>query len=1237
VSTLVVGLPNNNPAYRTETRGDGPARTFVYTSVGHVTWVSDFTAHQSSQTYDTTTKYINSVTDFNGHTTDFTCDAVTGNITQIKYPLTNGDTPGQGNTRPTVNYSYTNNYYLHTIQDEGNHTTTFTRDANNRVTEIDYPDSGYETFSYTGNSFGEVTAHRMTTAGIETFTYDARGLKQTYRNPDNATGNPTARYRYDTLDRVTDITDVLGSSLGDPNHTTSLTYNNRGQLTVTTLAKDPVDNTRHTITNYYNPDGTLASKTNERYQSTSCTYDDYRRLRSVTPPVRGSGDSGTHITGYYYSAAGLNDDYRHTDVQPRWVVLPSGKKINTVYDDNLRKTSMTVALGTADAATTSYGYDNVGNVTSVVAPNQQPGQPFSGRSTSTAYDERNRPSSIADALNRATTFTYDTAGRKKSINRPNGQVITYNSFDLMNRVTQQTVQNSATQNAITKYNYYTIAHDGANAPVGLLRTMQDPYLVWTGSGDAYIYTYDTMGRKRSVTYPADAGGTHRIEYFVPDTVGRLWTYQNRNGNIQTFSYDALNRMSGFTWNDGSTPSVTFGYDTGSRLIEIDNANAHISRSYYNDDLLRVEHTEDANGNALGQVVYSYDEDGNRASAAVWPGNASFNYNYTGRNQLRALVDNNSGPTAYYWYDKNGNLTQRNPGNTTTTSYTPDALDRVTSIVHSLNGTTRTINYGYDTVSNNRKWIQRLITPTSAENNRGEVFSYDFADQVTAVQLDIQNPNTASAGNQTISYDPNGNRTRFQPPGHNEQYVTNNLNQYTSRNGTNAAYDTKGNLATGLDLSSYTYDAQNRLTGAIKSGVTEVFTYDGLNRQVSRNVGGVATYNVWDGWNLVAEYHDPASVLAKYVYGTGGLVKEMVSNNYYYQDGSGSTSDLANSSGVLQEWYRYDLQGTPFFYNSSDQMIGGSNAGVRHLFTGQQWYSELGLYDLRNRFYSPDIGRFLQPDPIGFRGGNNLYRYCGNNPVTRRDPFGLSGTPPTNVDPSPQYPTAVFPRVTVPGESPNTFWREPGGFGGPGGFVPSIGSDNPAAHRGYNPFPRPPPEDDQPSVQHPAPSSVPPQNPPPPQAPAPVSPASPSAPAAGVFSHWGQLASPIVSPEVNMRLDDDGSGPKHGDSKHQNFVSYYWFYGVNLNADTDAYVVAPRYALSQGVMLGDLAFVIGNATWTPAIVGDVGSSANGWGEVSLRTAWNLGVPTIDAPGGRGPVIPQSFGPVPVTIIVIPTRP
>ena len=63
--------------------------------------------------------------------------------------------------------------------------------------------------------------------------------------------------------------------------------------------------------------------------------------------------------------------------------------------------------------------------------------------------------------------------------------------------------------------------------------------------------------------------------------------------------------------------------------------------------------------------------------------------------------------------------------------------------------------------------------------------------------------------------------------------------------------------------------------------------------------------------------------------------------------------------------------------------------MRYLFTGQQRSSQLGLYDLRNRFYSPSIGRFLQPDPIGFGGDpTNLYRYVRNNPLKWSDPSGL---------------------------------------------------------------------------------------------------------------------------------------------------------------------------------------------------------------------------------------------------------
>jgi RHS repeat-associated protein len=217
-------------------------------------------------------------------------------------------------------------------------------------------------------------------------------------------------------------------------------------------------------------------------------------------------------------------------------------------------------------------------------------------------------------------------------------------------------------------------------------------------------------------------------------------------------------------------------------------------------------------------------------------------------------------------------------------------------------------------------------------------------------------------------------------------------------------DTTGNGSVNSSDLSQTQSQAGQLVSAanFREGVTVNGAIDSSDIAVVQAHSGTAlgsftqtpptpgpTYCVFDGWNLIAEYAPgAASPSSAYLAGAGGLVKNLVSAVYYYQDASGSTSHLADSAGNLLEWYRYDLHGTPFFCNASNTQISASAYGIRHLFTGQQWYSEIGLYDLRNRFYSTDIGRFIQPDPISFAGDpTNLYRYTGNSPVVGIDPSG----------------------------------------------------------------------------------------------------------------------------------------------------------------------------------------------------------------------------------------------------------
>jgi RHS repeat-associated protein len=60
-----------------------------------------------------------------------------------------------------------------------------------------------------------------------------------------------------------------------------------------------------------------------------------------------------------------------------------------------------------------------------------------------------------------------------------------------------------------------------------------------------------------------------------------------------------------------------------------------------------------------------------------------------------------------------------------------------------------------------------------------------------------------------------------------------------------------------------------------------------------------------------------------------------------------------------------------------------------LYCGYFYDTDTHLYQDRNRYYDPGLSTFINRDPIGYQSGNNLYEYCGDNPVNSTDPTGLA--------------------------------------------------------------------------------------------------------------------------------------------------------------------------------------------------------------------------------------------------------
>ena len=110
---------------------------------------------------------------------------------------------------------------------------------------------------------------------------------------------------------------------------------------------------------------------------------------------------------------------------------------------------------------------------------------------------------------------------------------------------------------------------------------------------------------------------------------------------------------------------------------------------------------------------------------------------------------------------------------------------------------------------------------------------------------------------------------------------------------------------------------------------------------------------------------------------------------YHADRMGNVTSVLDFAGNLTEQYTYDAFGQTTILSANNTPLLTSAIGNRIMFTGREYLSSIVSYDYRHRMCRPNIGRFLQMDPIGFDAGDmNLFRYCGYDPVDRSDPTGL---------------------------------------------------------------------------------------------------------------------------------------------------------------------------------------------------------------------------------------------------------
>lgn len=766
---------------------------------------------------------------------------------------------------------------------------TFTRDGNNRITEIydpialdtsgspaltfAYDDNGnltnmtrliqrsspmYETtaYAYTNTAFPNHLTAITDPRGIVSSRYEYDGAGRLAKNLD-ALGRGTT-YFYDTVNHRQVIIDRAGNS-------TVQTFTDAGQLA-------SVRDATGALTSYeYDEKGRKVAEVSPIGTSVAYDYDEKDQLTGVTDELGEQSEATYNEFGQILVS-----------------IDALGNTSLSEYDANGNLISFTNAVGIE----THYGYDVQGNRIAITNAFGLPEQVI----VLNAYNEfgwltnTTTLNAQLSTLN-SVSYTYDANGNRLSETRTRsaGNVLTQWEYDAANRQTK-TIDALGFTNRV----FYNGIGKQSQSVDALGRTNR--------------FFYDAVGLLTNTTY-AD-GLTERASY---DTEGRKISSVDRAGRTTAYTYDSLGRLTRITFPDGNYTANA--YDTAGRLVRFIQAQV-IGGGITPPNIteLATAYSYDAAGrrsaltNALGQVTrFAYDANGNQTNMVDFLGR-TYTYVFDPLNRQTQILypDGTSESTGYDGLDQRIAITNQ-AGIVTRFGF--DGLGRLTAVTNAFSAAqAMPTRYVYDEVGNLLQQIDAL--------NRTNKFEYDALGRRTKESL-------PGAQTQTFGYDAVGNLTRL--TNFNGVVITNQfdaLNRLTNKSSVNGyrvtyTYSPTGQRTNMVDASgtnTFTYDLRDRLLTKTTPQGTLTYTYDGFGNlkttESSTANGTKITYN-YDALNRITNVVDRFTNNTFYAFdGVGNLqtvrYPNNVTNTYTYNPLNRLTNITARSSAGVIASFAYRL-------------------------------------------------------------------------------------------------------------------------------------------------------------------------------------------------------------------------------------------------------------------------------------------------------------------------------------------